>query len=211
MARKVRAIKKPKIFKNSKQVGRKTISSMKSQVLDNLQATAQKVDNVYIKRMPNYLEITERKLEEKGVVDLKKAFAKSNKKRKKKDGGWYLIVPIRIKTTQMSKKTYQDMRKLEVPDSPGHVTSLTDYLEAINNNREIEHPSMIPNKPKNNMTKVRKKSKKQSSYFIFRTISNTSPSNAWVLNREKVNSQNFSKTTLKNVKALMNWKMKNIR
>ena len=84
MARKVRAVKKPKIFKNSKQVGRKTISSMKSQVLDNLQATAQKVDNVYIKRMPNYLEITERKLEEKGVVDLKKAFAQSNKKRKKK-------------------------------------------------------------------------------------------------------------------------------
>ena len=85
MAKKVKATKKPTIFKNGKQVSRKTIDSMRSDILDKLQATAQQVDDVYIKRMPTYLEVTEKKLEEKGVIDLKKAFAKSSKKRRTKN------------------------------------------------------------------------------------------------------------------------------
>lgn len=211
MAKKVRAVKKPKIFKEPKKVGRKSINAMRSEILDNLQATAQRVDDVYIKRMPNYLQITEKKLEDNGIVDLKKAFAKSSKKRKTKGGGWYLIVPIRIKTSQMSKKTYQDMRSLYIPESGGQASTLTDYLQAIDKGRDIKHPSLIPQKPQDTMTKVRKKNKKQASYFVFRTISNKSPANAWVLNRDKATSERFSDTTMKNIRALMNWKMKNLR
>lgn len=211
MAKKVKATKKPTIFKNGKQVSRKTIDSMRSDILDKLQATAQQVDDVYIKRMPTYLEVTEKKLEEKGVIDLKKAFAKSSKKRRTKNGGWYLIVPIRIKTSRMNRDTYQDMRKLQIPSGKSSASSLTSYLQAVSKGRNITHPSMKPKAPSNNMTKVRRKPKKKASYFIFRTVSSKSPSSAWVLNRDKVNSDNFSKTTLNNVKNLMNWKMRNIR
>ncbi|WBF81225.1 hypothetical protein FMLHJGGC_00174 [Staphylococcus phage BSwM-KMM1] len=66
--------KRPNLFKNKnyKQVGRKTIDGMRSEVLDKLQATAQQVENTSIKRMPTYLQVTEKKLENDGVVDLKK-------------------------------------------------------------------------------------------------------------------------------------------
>lgn len=54
---------------------------MRSDILDKLQATAQQVDDVYIKRMPTYLEVTEKKLEEKGVIDLKKPLLNLLKKK----------------------------------------------------------------------------------------------------------------------------------
>lgn len=198
---------RPKMFKqkNYKQQGRKTIDGMRSDILDNLQALAQQVDNTSIKRMPTYLQITESKLEKEGVVDLKKAFARSSKKKKSRDGGWYLIVPIRIKTSRMNNKTYQDMRSLKVGSS-GSVSKITDYLEGRRKN--TVHPSMKPKPASGNMTKVKKG--RQSSYFVFRTVSSKSPANSWILNRDKVNSNNFSKTTLKQVQQLMNWKMKNL-
>lgn len=198
---------RPKMFKqkNYKQQGRKTIDGMRSDILDNLQALAQQVDNTSIKRMPTYLQITESKLEKEGVVDLKKAFARSSKKKKSRDGGWYLIVPIRIKTSRMNNKTYQDMRSLKVGSS-GSVSKITDYLEGRRKN--TSHPSMKPKPASGNMTKVKKG--RQSSYFVFRTVSSKSPANSWILNRDKVNSNNFSKTTLKQVQQLMNWKMKNL-
>lgn len=200
--------KRPKMFKDPKQVGRRSISAIQGQILDNLQQTAMRVEDVYIKRMPNYLEITERKLEEKGVVDLKKAFASSSKRRPTKDGGWYLIVPIRIKTSKMNKKTYQDLRKLQTPT--GMNTTLTDYLEGLEKN-QVTHASMVPNKPSGNVTKIKRKKDKKASYVMFRTVSNKSPANAWVLNRDKVNSDNFSNTTMKHVQSLMKWKLNNIK
>ncbi|QQV88484.1 hypothetical protein [Staphylococcus phage ZCSS1] len=199
---------RPKMFKEPKKVGRRAISAIQGEILDNLQQTAMRVDDVYIKRMPNYLEITERKLEEKGVVDLKKAFATSSKKKRTKDGGWYLVVPIRLKTSKMSRKTYQDLRKLETPS--GQKTTLTDYLEGLEKN-QVTHASMVPNTPYKNTTKIKRKKDRSASYFMFRTVSNKSPANAWVLNRDKVNKDNFSNTTMKHVQSLMKWKMNNLK
>lgn len=200
--------KRPNLFKNKnyKQVGKRTIDGMRSEVLDKLQATAQQVENTSIKRMPTYLQVTEKKLEKEGVVDLKKAFAHSSKKKTSKDGGWYLTVPIRIKTSRMNNSTYQDMRKLKVNKGTGSASKITDYLEG--RRKTVSHPSMKPEPMTHNMTKVKRG--RQSSYFIFRTVSSKSPASSWILNRDKVNENNFSKTTLKTVKQLMNWKMKNL-
>lgn len=203
----IKAIR-PKLFKdkNYKNKVRKTVDGMRSEILDNLQATAQRVDNVSVKRMPNYLQITEKKLEKQGVVDLKKAFAHSSKKKRTKNGGWYLVVPIRIKTSRMNRSTYQDMRSLETGNTR-QATKITDYLEG--RRKQPSHPALQPQQPSGNMTKVKRG--KKSSYFVFRTVSSKSPANSWTLNRDKVNGNNFSKTTLKNVQRLMNWKMKNLK
>ena len=106
----------------------------------------------------------------------------------------------------MNNSTYQDMRKLKVGTNTGSVSKITDYLEGRRKN--VSNPSMKPEPMTHNMTKVKRG--KQSSYFIFRTVSSKSPASSWILNRDKVNGNNFSKTTLKNVKQLMNWKMKNL-
>lgn len=200
--------KRPKMFKDTKRVGRQSIASMTNDVLNDLQATAMRVDNVYVKRMPKYLEITEKKLESKGVVDLKKAFASSTKKKYSKDGSWYLTIPIRIKTSSMSKKTYQDLRTLQV-GSGSSKTIKTNYIQELAK-KDITHPAMIPQPPHKNTTKHVPRRGKRASYFVFRNVSSKSPSNSWILNRDKVNSDNFSKTTLSNIDRLMNWKMKNI-
>lgn len=204
--------RRPKLFKGDspKRASRRTIDGMRADILDKLQATAQRVDDVYVKRMPNYLEVTEKQLEKQGVIDLKKAFASSSKRKKTKDGGWYLVVPIRIKSSRLSRKAYQDLRRLEVPDGKSHTTTITDYLEAVSN-KNITHKALQPQSPSGNTTKYRKKGNKNANYFIFRTVSSKSPANSWILNRDKVNDNNFSKTTLKNVRRLMDWKMKNMR
>ncbi|QQO38137.1 hypothetical protein SPJ221_85 [Staphylococcus phage vB_SauH_SPJ2] len=199
---------RPKLFrgKNYKNIGKRTVDAMRSDILDRLQATALQVDNVSVKRMPTYLQITEKKLEKQGVIDLKKAFAHSSKKKKTKDGGWYLTVPIRIKTSKMNNKTYQDLRTLKIDSSSNSVSTLTDYLEGRRSN--ISHPSLKPASKSSRITKVR--NGKKSSYFMFRTVSSKSPASSWILNRDKVNENNFSKTTLKYVRNLMNWKIKNL-
>ncbi|WAW11948.1 hypothetical protein [Staphylococcus phage SAP6] len=199
---------RPKLFrdKNYKNIGKRTVDAMRSDILDRLQATALQVDNVSVKRMPTYLQITEKKLEKKGVIDLKKAFAHSSKKKRTKDGGWYLTVPIRIKTSKMNNKTYQDLRSLKIDSSSNSVSTLTDYLEGRRSN--ISHPSLKPASKSSRITKVR--NGKKSSYFMFRTVSSKSPASSWILNRDKVNENNFSKTTLKYVRNLMNWKIKNL-
>ncbi|BBI90209.1 phage protein [Staphylococcus phage MR003] len=199
---------RPKLFrdKSYKNVGKRTVDAMRSDILDRLQATALQVDNVSVKRMPTYLQITEQKLEKKGVIDLKKAFARSSKKKRAKDGGWYLTVPIRIKTSKMNNKTYQDLRSLKIGSSSNSVSTLTDYLEGRRNN--ISHPSLKVPSSNGRITKVR--NGKKSSYFMFRTVSSKSPASSWILNRDKVNENNFSKTTLKYVRNLMNWKIKNL-
>jgi len=207
MPKKITAVK-PKIFKEPKRVGRRAIASMTNEVLNELQATAMRVDDVYVKRMPKYLEITEKQLEKKGVVDLKKAFASSPKRKIGKDGTWHLTIPIRIKTSNMSKKTYHDLRTLDLGNKSSK-TIQTNYIQELAK-KEISHPALVPQPPHRNTTKTRSRKSKRASYFIFRTVSAKSPANSWMLNRDRVNQDNFSKTTMLNVQRLMDWKMKNI-
>lgn len=204
---------RPSLFKGDqpRKVGRKAINEMRAEILDNLQVVAQSAsdEDVYIKRMPNYLEVTEKQLEKQGVIDLKKAFAKSSKRKPKKDGGWYLIVPIRIKAKSLNRKAYHDLRKAQIPSGAKSVTKVTDYLDG--RRRAVTHPALKPQPMSKNTTRFKTKNKKQSGYAIFRTVSNTSPANSWILNRDKVTNKNFSKTTIRNIERLMKWKLENMK
>ncbi|UPI12077.1 hypothetical protein [Bacillus phage SBSphiJ6] len=162
-------------------------------------------NDVSVTRKPKYLEVAENRLRKLGVIDLKPFFAKSSKKKMKKGGGWYLTVPITRKTRNMSRKMYDQLRSVNTRPNTKK-TVITDYLY---DRRQISDSTMLNYNPRSkNITKERV-GKNRHSYVSYRTVSDKSPANSWIINRGKVNEADTSKTFIKNVDRLIRWQMKN--
>ncbi|ANY29425.1 hypothetical protein [Bacillus phage PK16] len=164
-----------------------------------------KPKNISAKRMPKYLKLTEERLQKLEVIDLKPYFAKSSKRKTKKDGGWYLTVPIRRKARGMSRRMYEQLRAVDIGDSPSQ-TVVSDYLY---DRRRQADASLLNYTPKSNTINKMKVGRNRHDYVAFRTVSDKSPVNSWIINRDKVNKDDTSKTFVANVNRLMKWKMKN--
>ena len=119
--------------------------------------------------------ITMRRNVDEGPLDLKPFFKASSKAKSTKDGGWYLVVPIKRKTRSMSHKLYQDIKSSEVGE-----TRLSDYLYSGPKARKVN--PFNPNERTNSITKTREGN--STGYVSFRTVSSNSPANSWILNRE---------------------------
>ncbi|QEG13773.1 hypothetical protein MARVELLAND_251 [Bacillus phage vB_BspM_MarvelLand] len=156
-------------------------------------------------RMPKYLKLTSERLDKLEVIDLKPFFAHSSKRKKSKDGGWYLRVPIKRKARDMSRRMYEQLRAIDIAPSERQ-TVISDYLY---DRRRDSDASMLNYEPKSKkITKIRSGNNRHD-YVAFRTVSNKSPQSSWIINRGKVNTQDTSKTFVANVNRLMKWKMKN--
>ena len=156
-------------------------------------------------RMPKYLKLTAERLEKLEVIDLKPYFAHSSKRKKTKDGGWYLTVPIRRKARNMSRRMYEQLRAIDIAPNTRQ-TVISDYLY---DRRRDADASMLNYEPKSkNITKMQA-GRNRHDYVAFRTVSNKSPQSSWIINRGKVNKEDTSKTFVANVNRLMKWKMKN--
>lgn len=141
------------------------------------------------------------------VIDLKKAFRQSKHAKQKSTGGWYMIVPIRRFTDRakkdqargMSKKMYEQLR--QAPN--GNVVS--DYLYG---NRTIK--SQVPElnyKPKSNtITKKPNPKGRGSVYTSFRVVSDKSPANSWLLNRDKADPDDLSEEAKRIVSQVRGFK-----
>ncbi|QQO40612.1 hypothetical protein 015DV002_175 [Bacillus phage 015DV002] len=162
-------------------------------------------NDIEVIRKPKYLEVTEARLNKLGVIDLKPYFAHSSKKKMKKDGGWYLKIPISRKKKGMSRRMYDQLRQVNI--SPNNQrTVVSDYLYDRRRNSDA---TMLNYKPKSkNITKQRI-GKNRHSYTAYRTVSDKSPASSWIINRSRVNTDDTSKTFIKNVDRLIKWKMKN--
>lgn len=169
-------------------------------------------EDVDVKRMPRYLQVTQRKMKEQGVIDLKPYFSRSSKRKDKKDGsGWYLIIPIRVKTNKMQSSLYKKLNQLKPKQT--YANSIVSYLEASNKSGKQyvnQTSNLNSNYKSGNITKVQKPESKKASYIMFRTVSNKSPSSSWIVGKNKVNEDNFSKTTLKHIDYLAKWRAKNL-
>lgn len=133
---------------------------------------------------------------EDGPLDLKPFFKQSPNVRKTNKGGWYLIVPIRRYTYRnaesaktasgMSKRMYNELRS-----APTNTTLVSDYLYE---NRQVSPIPELNYEPKSNtITKLPNPVRRSSSVYIaFRTVSNTSAPNSWIINREKATEDNLS-------------------
>lgn len=174
-------------------------------IQEELQESGEELD---IKRMPRYLQVTQRKMKEQGVIDLKPYFSRSSKAKQKKDGsGWYLIIPMRVRTNKMQSSLYKKLNQLKPKKT--YATSMVSYLEATNSSGK-RYTNPTPGANKGNITKVQKEGSKKSSYIMFRTVSNKSPASSWVINKGNINKDNFSNTTLKHIDYLAKWRAKNL-
>lgn len=165
-----------------------------------------------VTRMPNYLQVTESRMAKSGVIDLKPFFARSNKKKYNKKGQWYMYIPITIKTRNMSRRMYDQLREyLPVTTGSGQLTVKTEYL--YDRRKSSPAVSSINYKPKSTNVTIMSEpwgKSQRHTYVSFRTVNANSPANSWIINRDKVNSDNMSKTLLKNIDRLMKWKMNNL-
>lgn len=201
--------KRPKMFESRKSI------QLSMQILgDNLVAgtldagmeavKSGQPEDVEVKRKPTYLEITNTRLEKLGVIDLKKSFARSPHRKIKEGGGWYLTVPIAIKTRAMSSRMYKQLRETNIAPSRQQ-TVVSDYMY---DRRRQSDSSMLNYTPKSHNVTKKQEGNKRHTYTAYRTVSDKSPANSWIINRDRVTTENTSKTFVKNVDRLMKWKMK---
>jgi hypothetical protein len=205
-----RQAQRPRLFKNEnapKKVMRNFGDGLVNKTLDSTMKSIkqQEPKNISAERKPKYIKLTEQRMESLGVIDLKPFFAKSGKAKKKADGGWYLRVPIRRTKRSMSRRMYEQLRGFDT--QPGESrTVISDYL--YDRRKESSSDLLNYTPVSNNITKITG-ANGRSSYVSFRTVSDKSSANSWIINREKVTEENTSKTFVKNVSRLMNWKMRN--
>lgn len=199
---------RPALFTSPKEMLGNLTRAMVDEILSDAQDQALRA-GADVQRMPNYLQVTESRMADSGVIDLKPFFARSSKKKYNKKGEWYLYIPIQIKTRKMSRRLYDDLRSFPTNGRP--VTVKMDYLY----DRRKQSPAVqsINYSPKSkNVTIIPREwgEGTRNTYVTFRTVNANSPANSWIINRSKVNSDDMSKTMLANIDRLMKWKLKNL-
>ncbi|AIW03333.1 hypothetical protein CPT_Mater176 [Bacillus phage Mater] len=208
MARK--KARRPKLFQNAqapKQAMKNVGNALVQKTLDAgmKAAQAEKPKDAKVVRKPKYLEVTETRMNKLGVIDLKPYFSRSSHKVMKKGGGWYLRVPIKRKKKDMSKRMYTQLRTTSLGESDSR-TIISDYLY---DRRRASGSNMLDYSPKSYNITRQKTGSRKSVYIAYRTVSNNSPASSWIINRDRVNSDDTSKTFVRNMNRLMKWKMKN--
>lgn len=166
-------------------------------------------DEAEIKRMPKYLQVTEKRMRNMGVIDLKPYFRKSPHAEQKDDGGWFMRVPIRRRKSSMSSRNYEELRQQDITPQ----TEKKVYSKYLFDRRQVSEAQNLNYVPRSNMITKRREvenQQKKHTYTAWRTVSDKSPANSWIVNRQKISESNSSKTMVKNVDRLMKWKMKNM-
>lgn len=209
-----KGVKRPSLFQNAAKTKEMMTNLGNSLTNGLLDGTAEDIikaqpDGVSVKRMPKYLQVTQKRLNKLQVLDLKPFFRQSPKAKKKENGGWYLVVPIKLgarKTKKANRKLYEELRAVDMGDAV-QKTVISDYL--YDRRRQSDAKMLNYTPVSSNVTKIRT-GKNRHAYVAFRTVSDKSPMSSWIINRGKVNSDDTSKTFVRNVNRLMKWKMRNM-
>lgn len=121
-------------------------------------------------------------------LDLKPYFAQSDKVKYKKDGGWYLKVPIRNTTrtlrSALSNSEYQKLTHLTF-GSTTSVDGLANLKEADDTIDELNYQWKS-----NNVTRIQMGNSNRGMYMSFRTVSDKSSPSSWILNRNSTTYNN---------------------
>lgn len=196
---------KSDILRDPSRYFREASKEVQKEVLNSVANEVQS-DSVAVNVMPTYLEITDRRLNAMGVIDLKPYFARSPKKKIAKDGHWYMFIPISIKTRDMPRKQYDELRGRTMGGQSDTV-SLSGIMDTRRTKSQLS--SWNRNAKGTNITRTRS-SGGRTTYTMFRTVNANSPANSWIIGRDKINEDNLSKTAYENARRLMDWKLKNL-
>lgn len=154
-------------------------------------------------------------LANRGVIDLKPLFRNSPKAKQKKNGGWYLIIPMSISSRDLQKtsgrKTYDAIREAFSSLGPNEEATLNfDGLFSRSYPPDTLSP-LVPSAPSGNLTAVKSDSGKRTSYIAYRTVSDKSSPQSWVINRKNVNDNNTSQRLEHEVGVLIRKRMREYR
>lgn len=132
--------------------------------------------------------------EDSGPFDLKVGFSTSAKRKIKKDGGWYLIIPFRHATSKnvvnssqfasiLSRSLYDKARKTDKPLTKKDL-SPKDRIPGLRkeiNYQGIKIPEYMHKAPQyQGLIKVKIPGSSGSQYFTFRKVSDKSDPNSWI-------------------------------
>lgn len=127
-------------------------------------------------------------------LDLKPFFKNSSKVRFKKNGGWYLIVPIGVKARQLNQinsTDYAQLRKSSV-GTTAPVGNLDKFQQVLQGERSSGLVNPVRYQwQSSGVTRKLTASGKRSSYISFRTVSDKSASNSWIVGRQVAESESL--------------------
>lgn len=147
-----------------------------------------------VKRFKNTVTVYEESVGRSDkLIDMKPYFRNSRKAKRSSTGGWYMVVPIRRytnrklsgKTKGMSKRLYNALNRAE-----NNSTVVSDYLYT---NRKMSAIPELNYEPRSKtINKMKNPRGRGSIYVAFRTVSDRSPANSWIINRDKEDPDNMS-------------------
>lgn len=158
-------------------------------------------DSVRVKQRENKVDIEiDNGDEAKGtppgdVIDLKKFFQQSTKRKETEDGGWYLVIPMRRYTGKsdrsfgMSSRLYKDL--LSQRREGGYAQLESSYL--YDNRRPGSMISELNYETKSKTITRTPQKYRGHQYVSFRTVSDKSHPASWVINRSKADPENKTK------------------
>lgn len=143
----------------------------------------------------NYVGITYRILNDAsnngiGFYDLKTAFARSPKAKTSKDGGWYLVIPIRNKAKQLrsayGSNLWNTISHTEFGTTSGQQANIARFQKILMNSNMSNTPLAYQWKS-TNVTRVQMgNSATRGQYINFRTVSDKSNPNSWLNSRSSM-------------------------
>lgn len=198
---------KPDLFNNPEGYMETLEENLSSDIINRASLQARQF-GLKPKTSPHYLEVTVTRMNKKGVVDLKPYFQASKYAKKKKgSNGWYMVIPMRQKTAGMSSAMYRQASAINIPTSTNSATGVVQLMSTkISTSSSISSANYKP--VSNNITRIRQG--KKSTYYAFRTVSDKTNPAAWILNRSKINDDNFSKTMIANMDRLFKQLVKKV-
>lgn len=145
-----------------------------------------------------YKVMQENTPQEDRLIDMKRWFAMSDKRKHRKDGtGWYVRVPLRIKATQGRKAYGRGVWDRQVASAPfGATAQIRDpdiknrVQQTLGQKQQGAIFSLKYRWKSANVTREQWGNSKRGQYFAYRTVSDKSPMSSWLIHRKS-----FSEST----------------
>lgn len=130
-------------------------------------------------------------------IDLKEYFAQSPKRKMKKDGGWYMVIPVGNHTTRELRHVVGSREWDRISHIDMNSTTSINSMSVDSWQQQIAPtggliPEVVYNWKSSNITRNPIQPKGLRAHYInFRTVSNTSDPMSWIVGRQNL-SDNIS-------------------
>ena len=129
-----------------------------------------------------------------GFYDLKQAFARSSKAKPTKDGGWYIRIPISNRATEyrqaFGRKLWDTISHTEFGTTSSADENIARFQKILSNAGGVNSSPIAYQWKSTSVTRERfGSSATRGQYISFRTVSNKSDPNSWIINKSGMNAK----------------------